>query len=186
MTCPVRPCRSVRLHFRPVDRDDTCGDEPCGNAKPEHLGEQLGDRLGVAAAEAGEGRVVELLVRRDDAECDVFSKTPLDPTRGALADAVGIEEHGELEGRVVGGATPAVLPVIGVEGGEIELGHDVKNEERDVILGQPLRERRREQIELVAVDLAQIDRHAPSSRAPRNASRTVGIHATASDLHFPG
>ncbi len=130
-------------------------------------------------AEEGERGVIEALVCRDDPESDVFHQSARDPSRGVLADAVGVDEHGEHEGGVIGDATATVLAVFAIERREIELGHHVENEEGEVIVRQSISNRERQQEELVPVHLAQIDRQAPSFRAPRNASRTVRIHATA-------
>jgi len=52
---------------------------------------------------------------------------------------------------MVGGAATPVVPIVAVEGGEVHLLHRVEDEEGEVVLGKPVGDRRREQVELVAL-----------------------------------
>jgi hypothetical protein len=83
-------------------------------AEDQHL-------VGVACAKAGDRRVVGRLVGGDHPEGDVLRAAALDPPRGALADRVGVEQQRDHHLGVVGGSTPAVLPVAGEEALEVHL-----------------------------------------------------------------
>ena len=137
-------------------------------------------------AEEGERGVIEALVCRDDPESDVFHQSARDPSRGVLADAVGVDEHGEHEGGVIGDATATVLAVFAIERREIELGHHVENEEGEVIVRQSISNRERQQEELVPVHLAQIDRQAPSFRARETRAGPSGFMQQPPRTLFPG
>ena len=60
---------------------------------------------------------------------------------------------------MVGGASPAPLAVVAVEGGEVHLLHRVEDEEGEVVLGEPVGDRRREQVELVALGDEEVVGH---------------------------
>ena len=60
---------------------------------------------------------------------------------------------------MVGGASPAALAVVAVEGEEVHLLHRVEDEEGEVVLGEPVDDRRREQVELVALGDEEVVGH---------------------------
>ena len=113
--------------------------------------------------------MVEELVRTHDPEGDVLDEPALDASRRAFPDAVGIDEHGQHEGRVVSSAAATVLAVLGIEGVEVELGHHIEHEEGEVVLREPVSDRGRQQEQLIAIGLTKVDRHAPI--VPRDPKR---------------
>jgi len=76
--------------------------------------------------------------RTHDPEGDVLDEPAFDASRRAFPDAVGIDEHSEYEGWVVGSTTATVLAVLGIERAEVELGHLVEHEEGEVVLREPV------------------------------------------------
>lgn len=117
----------------------------------------------MALAKAGDRRVVGSLVGGDDPERHVDMARPLDLAGGADPLAVGVEEEGDHRRRLVCGPTPTVGAVAGVESIEIHLGHGVEDEPGQVVLGQPVEERRGQQEELVTLDSEEVVGHGPFS-----------------------
>lgn len=108
--------------------------------------------------------MVRCAVGRDHAEGDILSAAALDPTRGALAERVRVEQEGDHRLRVVGGAAPAVIAVVAVEGGEVDSRHGVDHKPREVVVEQPLAQARRKQQLLVAVAGQEVLRHGSPRR----------------------
>ena len=115
----------------------------------------------MTTSEPGQGRVIWALVGRDNPERHIFDQTPLDPSGRSFANPVGVEQHAHHEGRVVGGAATTVLPIAGIEARQVELGQHVHQEPRQMALGQPVCNRRRQQEHLVPVGMTHVDRHTP-------------------------
>jgi len=113
----------------------------------------------VALAEAGDRGVVGSLVGGDYPERHIDVTCSLDLAGGAYPLAVGVEKEGDHRRRLVCGPTPAVGAVAGVEGVEIHLGHGVEDEPGQVVLRQPVEERRGQQEELVTLDSKEVVGH---------------------------
>ena len=150
---------------------------PAFGAEAEHLAEEVGERVLVADAEAGDRRVVGDLVGADHPEGDVLAAAALDPSRGALADRVGVGEQGEHHLRLVRGGAVAVGAVGGVEGLEVELLDRLDHEPGEVVLGEPLAQVRRQQQRLVTVAGEEVLGHA---WMVQNRAGQQGVCATAS------
>jgi hypothetical protein len=75
---------------------------------------------------------------------DVLAAMALDRARRALLGGVGVEQQRDHHGRLIGGAAMAIGAVIGVELAQIHLLNRLDQEPRQVILGQPLTQRRRQ------------------------------------------
>ena len=151
------------------------------HTKPEYLTEQLRDRIAVASPESRKCRVIKALVCTNDAERNVIDQTLFDPSRRSFTHAVAIDQDREHKGRVISSTATAVCAVLGIEGSEIELGHHVENEERQMVRGKPVRHRRWQQEKLVTIGFSQVDRHDQFSRAPLKQGWILRVHATASD-----
>jgi hypothetical protein len=83
------------------------------------------------------------------------------------ADTVAVEEDLELEARVEGGEPTRLVVVAREEGGQVEMiVNDLRDDAREVVLGEPLVELRREEEGLLGVVLAK-DRTTLGGRAPR-------------------
>jgi hypothetical protein len=117
----------------------------------------------VALAEAGDRGVVGSLVGGDYPERHIDVTCSLDLAGGAYPLAVGVEKEGDHRRRLVCGPTPAVGAVAGVESIEIHLGYGIEDEPSQVVLGQPVEERRGQQEELVTLDSEEVVGHGPFS-----------------------
>jgi hypothetical protein len=127
-----------------VDGDNPDLHEPRPCAQLEHPAEQLGDRLLVAGPEARDSRVIGRLVGGDHAERDIVATAPLDPPRRPLPGRVRVHEQRDHHLRVVGRRAPAIAAIGRIERLEIELRHALEHEPRQVVLRQPLPQRRRQ------------------------------------------
>lgn len=139
--------------------DQARSQQPLPGAHREDLTEQRADRGLVGGAEPGDRGVVGLLVGRDHPERHVLGQSPLDPSTGPLTDAVGVDQHGQHHRRVIRCAASAIGAVAGVEPGQVELGAHIENEPRQVILGKPVRHRRRHQHQLLTIGSHEVVRH---------------------------
>jgi hypothetical protein len=114
----------------------------------------------VAADEAGDRRVVRDAVGGDHPVGDVLAAVELDRARGALLGRVRVEQQGDHHRGLVGGRAVAVRAVVGVEGVQIHLFDGVDDEPREMVLGQPLAQRRRHQKGLLTIALDEVVGHA--------------------------
>ena len=154
-----RVMRGVRGHLRAVDGNDADLDQPRPRAERKHLAEQAGDRRLVARPEARDRRVIRDVVGADHAEGDVVATVTLYPARRAHPDRVGIDEQRDHHRRVVGRAAPAVLAISRIKRRQVHLGDRLQHKPREVILGQPLPQARREQQLLIAITRQEVLRH---------------------------
>ena len=145
--------------LRAVDRDDADPDQPAARAQRQDLAEQIGDRRLVAHPEARDRRVIWRVVGGDHAECDVVVAAPLDCPRRAHPDRVGVDEQRDHHRRIVRRATPTVVAIARVERPEIHLADGVKHKPRQMPLGQPIAQARRQQQLLLAITRDEVLRH---------------------------
>jgi len=148
----------------------------------------------VPGAEARDRRVIGDLVGREHPEGDVLAAAPLDLSRGALPDRVGVEQERQHHLWVEGRPTPAILSVGSIERAQIKLADGIQHKPSKVILGQPLAQARRQKQLLVAVTEKEVRGHRspPEERmlgASSLPSRTTnpgqtGVCATASQQNF--
>jgi hypothetical protein len=113
----------------------------------------------VANAKARDGRVVGRLVGGDDAERDVLLAAAFDAARGALADRVGVEQQRDHHRRIMRRPAMPVGAIGRIERPEIHRLDNVEHEPREVILGQPLAQARRQQQLLLAITRDEVLRH---------------------------
>jgi len=92
-----------------------------------------------------------------EARHDVASS--LDLAGRAHAEALGVEEERHHRLRMVCGAATPLVAVVAVEGGEVHLLQRVEDEEGEVVLGKPVGDRRREQVELVTLGGEEVVGH---------------------------
>ncbi len=97
----IRPRRRVGLDLGRVDRHHPLATSPSDTTQRQHLGEQPGDRRLMASPKAGQRGVIGLLIRPHHPERHVIHETPLDPPRGALTHATGVDEHRQDHRRVL-------------------------------------------------------------------------------------
>ncbi len=113
-------------------------------------------------AEPGDGHVVGELVAGQHPEGDVLVAAAFDLPGGAHPDGVGIQQHAKQRLGVVGGMAVPVAAMRPVEGDEVELVGDVKDEPGEMALGEPVAQVRREQEGLVAVAGQEVVGHGAS------------------------
>ena len=99
----------------------------------------------------------------DHPEGDIDMARALDLAIGAHCEAVGIEQESHHGLRVVGCGSPAILAVVALEGRQIHLLHRIEDEEGEVVLGQPVGDRWRQEVELVALWGEKVAGHGPFS-----------------------
>ena len=169
--------RRVGGHLGPVESDDADGGHPGRGAQPQRGREDGLEGSFVTLAEPGDRRVVEKEPGQDHPEPHVDMTRPLDLSGTANAEAVGVDEEGDRRLWVMGRSSPAVLAVVGIEGPQVHLLDAVEDEPRQVVLRQPLRERWRQQVELIALWGDEVVGHRPNRR--HRARSRGGSHARA-------
>jgi hypothetical protein len=142
-----------------VDRHHADPDQAAARTQRQHLAEQARDRRLMANAEARDRRVIGRVVGGDDAERDIVLAAPLDRARGPHTDRVAVDEQRDHHRRIVRRTTPPVVAIGRVERRQIHLGDCVQHEPREVALGQPLAQARRQQQLLLAITRDEVLRH---------------------------
>ncbi len=128
-------------------------DQPGPLAEPEHLGEQAGQGRQVGLPEGGDGIVVRVLIRREDAVGDLLVRRLLDLARGGLPRAVAVEEELHQQRRVVRGLASPIAGLVRREDRRQVQGliHHLADEGGRVVLREPVLEDWGQQERLVGV-----------------------------------
>lgn len=118
----------------------------------QRLGEQVGQGIEVTAAEPGDRAEVRGLVGGQKPECHVVGALALDRPGGADTGGVAVNQQAHHQPGVMG-RVAALLGVGGQDRGEVEyLVDQVCDEPGEVVLGQPVVQRGRQQQDLVRVE----------------------------------
>jgi hypothetical protein len=120
----------------------------------------------VAHDEAGDRRVVGNPVGGDHPVGDVLAAVALDRARGALLGRIRIKQQRDHHRGLIGRAAVAVCAVVGVELVEVHLLDGLDHKPRQVVLGQPLAQRRRHQKRLLTSTLDEVEGHGRIVFAP--------------------
>ena len=115
----------------------------------------------MSLAEPRDRRVIRYLVGRDHPEGDVYLAGALDLSGAVNTQAVGVDEQGDHHLRVVGGGATAILAVLRVERPKVHLLDTIQDEPCQVVLFQPVRKRRRHEVQLVTLDGEEVVGHGP-------------------------
>jgi hypothetical protein len=99
------------------------------------------------------------LIGRHHPERDVLDAATLDPAARLLSEAVRIQPRGHHHRRGVGRRPAAIVAIVLVERGQVELVNHVNDEPTPVILRQLLGHARRHQELLIAIDRTEVERH---------------------------
>lgn len=118
----------------------------------------------MALTKAGDGRVIGGVVGGDEPARDVLFAAALDLARASLAAAVAVEEQGDHDLGVERRPAPPVLSTPGIERSQVHLVYDVDDEPGEVILFQPVVDRRRQQVVLIAITGDEVVGHARDLR----------------------
>ena len=147
------------MHLGAVDGDHPDAHQAGLGAEREHLAEQPGQRRLVALAEPRDRRVIRALVGADHPRGDVLDAAALDAPRRALADRVAVEQQRDHHRRIVRRPALAVVAVGRVERLQIQRRDGVDDEPREMTLGQPLAQARRQQQLLITITREEVLRH---------------------------
>jgi hypothetical protein len=152
--------RRARRDLGAVDRDHPNPNQPGRPAEPQHLAEEIGQGPLVAHPELGDGGVIGHQVGTDHPIGHVLRTRPLDPARGAVSLREGVEQQRDHHLRVVGGAAVAIGPVVGIEAAQVHVLDRGQDRPHQVILRQPLKQRRRHQKHLLTITFDELGSHA--------------------------
>jgi hypothetical protein len=103
--------------------------------------------------------VIGRLIGRDHPKGDVVRAAALDPPRRALAHRVGVEQQRDHHRWLVRRATPPVVAIRRIERGKIKLTDRLNQKPRQMALGQPLAQTRRQQQLLLAIAAEEVLGH---------------------------
>ena len=159
--------RRVRLDLRPIDRDHPDRHQPRLTAQPEHVIKQLRDLALVPAAELRDRRVIRRAHPGDHLERHVLPTRPLDPPRGPVPARIRVhQEAPPSTAGSYGGTTRPPQPIRLRETVKVHLLDRPQDRPHQVILRQPLHQRRRHQQQLTAITTNEISSHTGSVLNP--------------------
>jgi hypothetical protein len=115
----------------------------------------------VALAKACDRAAIGPLVRGHHPERHIIDAGPLDHARRTPPNGIRVQQQRHHHRRIVRRAAVTVLPVGGIEGGQIHLRDGVDHKPRKVPLGQPLAQARRQQQLLLTITPKEVLAHAP-------------------------
>src|ERR1035437_5108237 len=153
----------VRLQFGPIDSHMPELDQARLVAQPQSLGEQLRQTLQMRLPKAGDRIVIGVLVRRQVPERYVFMGRTFDLPRTNHSPAVAVQQHPHHHRRVVGRHSSSILTSVDRHDlGQVQFVGYLSDEARQMILRQPVLQRRREKEDLVQVAGAEALAHTTS------------------------
>src|ERR1035437_1566484 len=153
----------VRLQFGPIDSHMPELDQARLVAQPQSLGEQLRQTLQMRLPKAGDRIVIGVLVRRQVPERYVFMGRSFDLPRTNHSPAVTVQQHPHHHRRVVGRHSSSILTSVDRHDlGQVQFVGYLGDEARQMILRQPVLQRRREKEYLVQVAGAEALSHTTS------------------------
>jgi hypothetical protein len=106
--------------------------------------------------------VIRHQVGADHPVGDVLDAGALDPARRTIAARIRVEQQRDHHLRVVGGAAMPIGAVVGVEAGQVHLLDRLEDRPDQVVLGHPLKQRRRHQKRLLTTAFDEVLRHTGS------------------------
>src|ERR1035437_6036847 len=153
----------VRLQFGPIDSHMPELDQARLVAQPQSLGEQLRQTLQMRLPKAGDRIVIGVLVRRQVPERYVFMGRSFDLPRTNPSPAVAVQQHSHHHRRVVGRHSSSILTSVDRHDlGQVQFVGYLGDEARQMILRQPVLQRRREKEDLVQIAGAEALAHTTS------------------------
>jgi hypothetical protein len=115
----------------------------------------------MANPQSRDRRVVRSLVNGDHAEGDILTQAPLDTTRRALPDRVGIEQQRDHHLRIERRAPPAISAIGLINSAQVDLLDRVQHEPRQVVFRQPFTQTRRQQQLPLTITRNEVLGHQP-------------------------
>ncbi len=116
----------------------------------------------MSLAEIRDRVVIRMLVSRQIAERHVLVGRPLDPPRTRHPSRVAINQHPHHHPRIIGRQPAPVSRLVGrIHRRQIQRLHHVRYKPRQMALGQPILQRRRQQIGLIEIAVPKLFAHRP-------------------------
>jgi hypothetical protein len=168
----------VGRHFGAVDRDHPDRRQAGVGAQGEHLAEELAQCALVTHHEPRDRGVVGPLLGGDHPAGHVLQAGALDCARRPHAARPAIQQQRDHHRRLIGRPPMTVLAIGGVERRRVHHPDGVDHKPRQVVLGQPLPDIRRQQKRLLAVTRDEVLRHA-RNRLKRSGRHDREVHARA-------
>ena len=137
------------FHLRPIHGQRPDLDDAGFASDRHHLPEQRLERRQVLLPKLRDRAVGRKIARRQHAIGYIVFQLARDPTRGKRPRGIGVQQHRHHHLRVEGLIASPIPFVRRVECFEIQRGHGVGDEKRQVPFGQPVSWRGREQQRLV-------------------------------------
>ena len=147
------------MDLRAVDGNHRDVDEATLDAEAQDLAKHARQRVLVALTEPRDRRVIRDLMGGDDAKGNVFLAGPLDRPRRPSPARVGVEQQRDHQRRLKRRAAVPVSAVSRIERGQVHVRNGVDDQPREVPLGQPLADVRRQQERLPAVSREEVLSH---------------------------
>ena len=155
----IRVAASARRHLRAIDRDHPRPHQSCLRTQPQHRGEQVRQRLLVTNLEPRDGRVIRYVIGGNHPVGDVLTAVTLDRSGGPHICAIRVEHEAHHHRRVIRRPPMPVRSIGSEERVEIEPSDGLKHEPREMILRQPIPQRRRQQKGLLTNTINEVLGH---------------------------
>jgi hypothetical protein len=169
----VRVPAGVRVDLRAIDSDHPRAHQPRLLTQPQHRTKQSGQRRLVTAHEPRDRRVIRHLVSGNHPIGNVLTAVTLDPPRGTLLRRIREQHQGHHHRRVIRRAAMPVRSIRRIERRQIQPLDALDHEPRQMILRQPIPQRRRHQKRLLTIKTDEVLRHSPL-RVIAHQRRNVG------------
>ena len=178
----VREPACVRLDLGAIQRDHPDPHQPRLRAQPQHITKQLRQRHLMPLAELGDRRMIRHTVSRDHPAGHILNTRPLDPPRRPVPPRIAIHQQRHHHPRVIRRAPVTIASIHAIQRVQIHLRDRIENRPHQVILRQPLLQRRRQQQHLIPITSNEVLRHAgmvltppdrlfPTATAKRSSAR---------------
>lgn len=109
--------------------------------------------------EPGDRRVIRYLIGGDHPVGNVLTTVTLNPTRGELPRRIGVAQKAHHHRRLVGRSAFPVRAIGRIERIKIQLTHRCDHEPRQMVLRQPVPQRRRQQKRLLTITIPKVLTH---------------------------
>ena len=157
----VRRVRRVTGQLRAVQAQLAQRDHALRGQQPQHLTEQLTERLLMPRPEPGDRRVIRVQPGDDQPVGHVAHAPLLDHPAGPLALAVAVQQQGDHHRRVVRRPAVPIGPIAAAKRIQVQRVHRIQHDEHQVVFGQPVPHVHRHQQRLITLRVKEVLRHTP-------------------------
>jgi hypothetical protein len=144
---------------RAIDRNHSGLHQASGVTQLQHIREQVGERLLVAADEARDRHIVRNEVAGDHPKRDVLAAVTLDRTRRAHTTRTRIQHKRQHQRRLIRSTTVTIGPIRGIERAQAHLLDRIDHKPRQMIWREPIPNVGRQQKPLLTTTLNEVLRH---------------------------